>query len=219
MARGVLPRRRELGERRRQRSHRAWDHARPARLDPLRHPARVDDRRSRQLLRRDGRRADLPHQFTRGMRIRAAPFRGAGGLLRGRNTGREDRPDQGPVPGPQARDRLLRRDPGDAQHGRSSRTSEHDIPDEELHAPDRGGQPARHGEPRLHLGHDRTPEGLHAHPPQLHRPEPRARGAPPAAAPRSTDRLLPVPAVGARVRSHRAGVRVRRRGHAHLLAA
>ena len=52
----------------------------------VRHAPRVDARGRRQLLRGDRRGADLPDQLARGVRVRAAPLRGARRVLRGRDT-------------------------------------------------------------------------------------------------------------------------------------
>ena len=67
------------------------------------------------------------------------------------------------------------------------------------------GDTARPGHHHLHLGHDRTPQGLHAHPRQLHdRARRRGRGARRAVRPeRRLDPALPPP--GPRVRADHPG--------------
>ena len=219
LAGDLLPGAAALGPRHRPRPDRARRRARRAHLDPVRHATGVDGRRRRRVLRRRCRRADLPHQLARGVRVRPRALRGPCGVLRERRPARQDRADQGRVsatrqvivlegPGSESvltLDQLIARGkeiPEDVVDERVADVSPDDLatlvytsgttgPPKACMLTHRNFMVATHTlEQRLDLTRADAPV-----------------------------RVLHVPAACARVRAHRRGVHARRRRHARVLAA
>ena len=141
---------------------------RPGR-DHVQDALRVDAVRLRAVVHRGDPGADLRDLLGRPGRV--DPGRRAGGGLRRRDQGAQLAAVGGARPRARASSTSGRSSKSDerARPGRSWSTAGREVSDEELAHPAVGAVPQRDRHADLHLRHHRAPQGLHAHPRQLHR--------------------------------------------------
>ena len=175
----------------------------------------VDAGRLRRPLRRRDRRADLPHELARGVPTTCSRTPGARAVIvRGRRAARQDRAGPRRAARRSSTSSLIDGRPRARCRSPSSRARGADG----RRAPSTAsgvGRARRRGDDRLHVGHHRPAEGLHAHPRATcsRRSDAYER----APRPRRRRRDLPVPAAGPLARARHPARRARRGRHAGLL--
>ena len=208
----------ELGRRRvgdRPRAHRPRHRAGRPRLAAVLDPRRVDVVGLRDLQRRRGRRADLPHQRPERVRVGGRQLRVGRDHLRGRRAAGQDRRGPREPAEPPARDRhraerrhrrrdLVRRPARARPRPRRGRAAR----------PPRGRHARRHLHDHLHLGHHRAAQGLRALASQLPPGGQHVRGVRGA---RGGRPRLPLPPARARLRAADPAARDRPRRRDRLL--